>query len=247
MPEPGEATQWDFITLVSWWNLYILPVVIVAVVITLAIRQRARPASAPALDAATTIRRIALIHLALGLRALIQLVQELQTVGTMGILQSNPVSNLITVLQVFINPLLSLGLWRLRSGARRSAIVWYLLGSLIAAWVTYWMWYYHAHVEPADWPDHVVGKAMPWLLLLVMLLPQTRRLFSSRSRSRSAAQPDAGAKATQEEAHPSPTYWSIVSAVVVVLLIVACSAVVVDAADWISRAVTDSELPSPKL
>ena len=25
MPETGDAAQWDFITLVAWWNLYFCP------------------------------------------------------------------------------------------------------------------------------------------------------------------------------------------------------------------------------
>jgi hypothetical protein len=161
----------------------------------------------------------------------------------MGIFQSNPVSNLITALAVLINPLLGFGLWRLRPGARRVAIVWYLLCSLVAAGVAYWIWHYRAPVEPVDWPDHVVGKAMPWYLLFVMLRPQTRRLFSSRPR------PDGNSKADENSvekgAHPPQSDWPIVETAVIVLLLIACSTLLVDAADWIYRAVGETESAAP--
>src|SRR5271155_1395754 len=104
MPEAGEVAQWNFITVVSWWNLYLLPVLLALVVGALVIRHRVRPASTAGLGAVRAIQRIGLIHLVLGLRALIHLAQELQTLGTMGIFQSNPVSNVITALSVLINP-----------------------------------------------------------------------------------------------------------------------------------------------
>jgi hypothetical protein len=244
MPETGDAAQWDWdlITLVGWWNLYLLPASLVTVVIGLVIHRRLRPESKAGLGAALTIQRIGLIHLVLGLRALLHLAQEAQTFRAMGIFQSNPVSNVITTLSVLINPLLGIGLWRLRPGARRGAIVWDLLWSLIAAWVTYWIWRYHAHVDPADWPDHVVGKALPWFLLFVMLRPQTRHLFASRSKSSSDAKPSEDEGPAAEKVRPSQRDWPIVARVVIGLLIVACSTLVVDAADWVYRAINEAEL-----
>jgi len=241
--QADEGAQWDFITLVAWWNLYLLPVLLALVVGALWIHRRLRPASVAGLDAVRTIQRIGLIHLVLGLRALIHLAQELQTLGTMGIFQSNPVSNLITALGVLINPLLGLGLWRLRPRARRWAIVWYVVWSLMAAGVTYWIWRYRAVVDPTDWPDHLIGKALPWFLLLVMLLPQTRRLFSPGLRSVANREP--GETPLEEATRPSQRAWPILARVVVVLLIVACSTLVVDAADWIYRMVDEPELGSP--
>jgi len=233
MPEAGEVAEWDFLTLVAWWNLYLLPALLALVVGALLIHRRLRPASMAGRDGVRAIRRIALIHFVLGLRSLIQLVQELQTVSTMGIFQSNPVSNLATVLGVLMNPLLGLGLWRLRPGARRWAIVWYVLWSLMAAGMTYWIWRYHAVVDPARWPDDLVDKALPWFLLLVMLLPQTRRLFSPGLLSEAHRQP--GETPLEQATPPSQRAWPILSHVVIVFLIVACSTLVVDAADWIYR------------
>jgi hypothetical protein len=243
MPEGGEVADWDFITVVAWWNLYLLPALLAVVVGAIVIRRRLRQANIAGLDGVRTIRRIGLIHFVLGLRALIYLAQELQTLGSMGILQSNPVSNLIAALGALVNPLLGLGLWRLRPGARRWAIVWYVLWSLMAAGVTYWIWRYHALVEPADWPDHLVGKALPWFLLFVMLLPQTRRVFSPERRP--GADPQAGETPSEKAVSPPQRDWPILSRVVVVALIVACSTLVVDAADWIYRLVADPELGSP--
>ncbi|MGO9471128.1 MAG: hypothetical protein ACLQIB_28605 [Isosphaeraceae bacterium] len=240
MAEAGEIAEWDFITLVAWWNLFLLPVLLALVVGTLVIRRRLRPAGFACQGDVRTIRRIGLMHFVLGLRALIYLAQELQTVGTMGIFQSNPVSNLITVLGIVINPLLGIGIWRLRPGARRFAIVWYVLWSLTAAGVTYWILHYGAFVDPADWPDHLVGKALPWFLLLVMLLPQTRRLFSPELKPEADRQ--ARETPVEEAARPPQRAWPILAGLVIVLLTVTCSTLVVDAADWIYRMVAEPDL-----
>ncbi len=243
MPDAGEVAEWDFITLAAWWNLYLLPVLLALVVVGLVIHRRLRPAGISGQGGVRTIQRIGLIHFVLGLRALIYLAQELQTLGTMGIFQSNPVSNLITVLGVLINPLLGLGLWRLRPGARRWAIVWYVLWSLTAAGVTSWILRYHAVIDPARWPDDLVDKALPWFLLFVMLLPQTRRLFFPGLKSEADRQ---AGETPLDEAKPAPQQaWPILAGVVAVLLIVACSTLVVDAADWIYRVVAEPELGSP--
>jgi hypothetical protein len=245
VPEAGEVAQWDFITVVAWWNLYVLPTLLALVLGALVIHRRLRPANIAGLDGVRTIQRIALIHFVLGLRALIHLTQEMGTWRTMGIPQSNPVSIVITVLSVLINPLLGIGLWRLRPGARPWAIVWYILWSLIAAGVTYWIWRYHAVVEPADWPDHLVGKALPWFLLGMMLLPQTRRVFSDRPALDACSL--AGETPSKPAARPPQRDWPILTRLVVVLLIVACSTLVVDAADWIDRMVAESDMPSPEV
>lgn len=245
MPEAGDVAQWDFATLLDWWNRFILPAALVVVTLAVVIHRRHRPASTAKLDAAGTIRCIGLIHLVLGLRALLYLTQEVQTLRTMGIFQSNPVSNFIAVLAVLVNPLLGIGLWRLHRGARCVAIVWYALLSLVAAGVIYWIWYYRAPVGPADWPDHVIGRAMPWFLLFVMLRPQTRRLFSSRRMPKSDALPEADQKPVEEGEKPQQKDWPIVGTTVVLLLLIACSTFVVDAADWIWRTVGESDIGSP--
>lgn len=246
MAEAAEVAQgdWDFLTLVAWWNLYGLPALLALAVGALAVYRRVRRPNTDRLSAAATIQRIGLIHLVLGLRALVQFAQELQTLRTMGIFQSNPVSNLITALAVLINPLLGVGLWRFRPGARRMAIVWYLLWSSIAAWVTYWVWHYHAFVNPADWPDHVVGKVMPWFLLFVILRPQTRRLFSSQKSL--AASPAANEALAEEATPPSQPVWPIVGAAVLVFLLITCSTLLVDALDWMNRMAAGLDPGSPR-
>jgi len=245
MPEDGEVAQWDFLTLVTWWNLYLLPALLVLVVVTVVIHRRLRPASIAGSSGVRTIQRIGLIHLLVGLRAVIYLAQELQARRTMGIFQTNPVSILITALEVLINPLLGLGLWHLRPGARRLAIVWYVLWSILAAGVTYWTWYYHAVVDLADWPDHVIGKVLPLILLIVVLLPQTRRVFASPSKPRPDADSIASERPAAEGTRLTPRDWPIVARVVILLLILACSTLVVDAADWIYRAVNEAESGLP--
>jgi hypothetical protein len=238
MIEAGEPVEWDFANLVAWWNLYLLPAVLVLVIAALLVHRRLRPAEIGGFDGVRTIRRIALIHFVLGLRALVHLVQELQTRDTMGIFQSNLVSNVIIVLGVVINPLLAFGLWLLRPGARRWAIVWYVLGSLTAAGVTYWIWRYHALVELADWPDHFVGKALPWFLLVVMLLPQTRRVFS-RPKTQDLPSPAVGTPSAEVTPVP-PLNWPILAWLVFLVLIVACSTLVVDVADWVLRLIAEA-------
>ncbi len=98
MMDADEVSEWDFVTLAARWNLYLLPALLVLVAAVLVIRRQRRPAGIAGLAGVRTIQRIALIHFVLALRALIYLAQELQTYRTMGIFQSNPVSNLITVL-----------------------------------------------------------------------------------------------------------------------------------------------------
>ena len=177
--------------------------------------------------------------------AVVHLAQELQTLRTMGIFQSNPVSNLITALSVLINPLLALACGGSRPGARVGAIVWYLLWSLMAAWVTYWIWHYHAPSKPPIGPTMWSARPLPWFLLFVMLLPQTGRLFSDRPRTEKAASPQPEEAPVEVSARPSQGDWPILARVVILLLIVACSTLVVDAADWIYRMIAEPELGSP--
>ena len=105
MPEIEDAIEWDFITLVAWWNLYGLPVLLVVVAIAVLIRSRSRPATTPRQDSSRIVRRIGLIHCALAIQALIFLVQELLTMRTMGIPESfiSPIAGLIDTV---VNPVL---------------------------------------------------------------------------------------------------------------------------------------------
>jgi hypothetical protein len=169
------------------------------------------------------------------------LVQELLTLNAMGVLQSNPVSNLITATGVLVNPLLGFGLWNVRVRARRFAIVWHALSSSLAVGVTYWMWRYSAAIDLAEWPDYVVAKVMPLFLLFVMLLPRTRRLFSSGLRTEP---PGKFAELAENAPGVVPGVWPVLSLMVLMFLIVVCSTLLVDSADWIDRTVNQRELRS---
>src|SRR5262245_7621972 len=92
-----EPMEWDFLSLVTGWNLYALPALLVLVAITVIIRHRNRPPAglmmqpgdlletgvegqaASILARVGTLRHVALIHLGLAIRAGIGLVQELLT------------------------------------------------------------------------------------------------------------------------------------------------------------------------
>ena len=90
-------------------------------------------------DRSRSIRRIGLIHCALALHALISLVQELLTIRTMGIPESH-VSLVGSSISTLVNPVLAFGLLRRRQAARRLAIGWYVILSLIAVLVVAWLW-----------------------------------------------------------------------------------------------------------
>jgi hypothetical protein len=238
MPE-GAWSEWDFLTFVALWNLYGLPGVLGLVLGALLVWGRRHDAADSRREGVATVRRIGLIHHVIGLRALIALAQELLTLRTMGIFQSNPITGLIfPFVSMIVNPLLGIGLRRLRPGARRSALAWYVIWLFFAAWASYWIWRYGAPVSLADWPDHLVGKALPLVLLIVMLLPHVRRAFPS-GQTRSDAEAEAGP--LQAPTSNLGAGGSFFSGLVLLLLIVACSTLVVDAADWTLRLVAGPE------
>jgi hypothetical protein len=226
--ESGE-TLWDFVTLVAWWNLYGLPALLVAVAIADVVRRRSGPTTTRWHDRARSIRQIGLIHCALALHALLCLVQELLTMRTMGI----PGSHVVLVgsaISTLVNPVLALGLLRRRQAARRFAIAWYVILSLIAVVVVAWMFRYGVDVDPATWPVQLVSKVMPFFLLLVMLLPLTKRLFVKDARSNLPSQPGEGGGSLPPT--DVPVRWPVVSLLTVMFLIVVCSNLVIDMADW---------------
>jgi hypothetical protein len=234
----GGATEWDIVTLVAWWNLYGLPVLLLVVVIAIAVRRRSGSTTTRWQYRSRSIRRIGLIHCALALHALIALAQELLTVRTMGIPGSH-VSLVGSLIGTIVNPVLAFGLLRQSQATRRLAIGWYVVLALIAVWVVAWLWHYGVYVDPATWPVQLVSKVMPFFLLLVMLLPQTKRLFARDPRSKIRDQPDDG-----EGSLPLTRAfagWSAVSLLTVLFLIVVCSNLVVDMADWGYRLTFESE------
>jgi len=239
MPAGAEPIEWDFLTLVTWWNLYGLPVLLVVVAITVVIRRRAQSRATAGLDGLQTVHLIGLIHYGLALRALVQLVQELLALRAMGIPESLP-TLIICVLAVLINPLLGFALWRRRPRARRWAIAWYAFLSVIAIYVTLWRWRYHAEIDPARWPDDLAGSGLPLFLLVVMLLPRIKRVFAAKASS----PPEPGGESSDGElapnlaptrAAPTPARWTIVSLLSLLLLIIVISTLVVAVADWASR------------
>jgi hypothetical protein len=238
MTEGDGSFEWDFLKLVALWNLYALPVLLGLVVARAFIRTRSTHDGSRS-DAIATVRQIGMIHYVMGARALIQLAQELITLRAMGIPQSNPITGFIFPgLSVLVNPLLGRGLRRLHRGSRRWAIVWYVLWSFFAVWAAYWMWHYRAAVVLSDWPDHVAGKAMPILLLFIMALPRTRRAFREQKATTTTPEPGtSNGGVAQAGVRADADGGLLVSLLVLLLLVVACSTLVVDAADWIQRLV----------
>jgi hypothetical protein len=225
----GEATEWDVVTLVAWWNLYALPVVLVVAAIAILVRRRASARPNFSEDLARSIRRIGLIHCVLALHSLIALVQEVLTIRIMGIPGSH-VGLIGSTISTLVNPALALGLLGWRQTARRFAIGWYVFLSVIAVVVVHWMYRYGVDVDPATWPVQLTSKVMPFFLLLVMLLPRTKRLFAQ---SKQLSQPADG-----EGSLPlalAPAGWPVVSVLTVLFLVVVCSNLAVDMADWVHR------------
>ena len=161
MPDIDGASEWDFVTLVAWWNLYGLPLLLAAVAVIAVARNRYRTPLTSAADGARALSYCGYIHFALALRALIHLVQELLTLRVMGIPQSFPVVGLLSpAVSVLVDPLLGLGLLRRRRAARWCAIAWYLFWSSIAVYVIHWLWHNNVPIDPAAWPDHVVSYGL---------------------------------------------------------------------------------------
>jgi len=241
MAAGAEAIEWDFLTLVTLWNLYGLPVLLVIVAIAVVIRRRSRCSTTAGLDGLRTVHLISLIHYAQALRSLVQLLQELLKLRAMGIPESFA-TFVICVLAVLINPLLGFGLWQRRPRARRCAIAWYAFLSVIAIAVTLWRCRYHAAIDPARWPDDLVGSGLPLFLLVVMLLPRIKRVFAAKASSPRELDSESSDRELAPALAPTfstarPPRWTIVSLLCLLLLIIVISTLVVDVADWADRLV----------
>jgi hypothetical protein len=239
MPDDGDSTPIDFLTIVAWWNLYGLPVLLLAVVVVVLGRRRARSAkvAAPVTDGTLAVRRIGLIHYGLAVRAAIFLVQELLIMRTMGI-PGSLVILIPSAIGVVINPLLGLGLRR-RPPRRRTrwlATAWYTFLSVIAIYTTYWFWQFNPSIDPARWPDDLVWLGLPVFLWVVMRLPRIGRAF--------AAKPESTGDLSDGEPAPAPRGWPWISLPVLLFLIVLSSTVAVEAVDWVHRLATEpGQLP----
>ena len=239
MLETEVAIEWDIGTLVECWNVYGLPVLLALVAIALVIRARSRPATTTSRECSQIVFRIWLIHFALAIQALIFLIQALLTMRTMGIPESfvSPVAGLIDTV---VNPVLAVGLLRRSSLTRRLAIAWYTIRSLLGILIIAWRWYYQVPFDLATWPELAVSRVMPLFLLTLMLLPRIKRVFVK------GAMPKLPNGETSHPELASPLAdatlsWRIASLATLLLLIVVCSNVVVDAADWGYRLAFESE------
>jgi hypothetical protein len=232
MPDIGDSTEWDFLTLVAWWNLYGLPLLLAAVAVVVVARSWWTNGVTSAGDGARAVTFCGCIHFAWALRALIQLVQELLTFREMGIPQSFPVVGVIApAVALLVDPILGLGLWRHRPSARWCAIAWYLYWSLIAIYVGYWMWRHHVPIDPAAWPDYVVSKGLTLCLLAVMFVPRVRQVFVTKTPTDGDTS-NAGPASARPSSHRA---WPVVSLPTLLFLIIVLSTLTVDATDWAVR------------
>lgn len=237
MAEEGGSTGWDFLTLITGWNFFALPALLLATVLFVRIKNRrlgTADAAATGPDGRRLVRVVALIQLVLALHGAILLVQELLTMREMGVTESFA-NFVIEALSVIVYPLLAVGFWRRWRWARYFAIGWYLFLSVIAVLVVQWYLRYHVAVEPRLWPNQVASKVMPFFLLFVMFLPRVRRVFARPESGKAAVD---GLEAGQAKPEPRPR-WSGVSLIALLFSIVVVSNLAVDAADWIERAVAE--------
>jgi hypothetical protein len=235
MPEVDDAIGWDFLTLVDWWNLYGLPILLGLVTIVVLVRARSARAGGVWRRGSRTVLLIGLIHCVLGLQALVFLAQELLTLRVMGIPQSF-VSPVTAIFGSIVNPILAAGLLRHRGWARRVAIAWYAFLSSVAMLVVAWLFYYHVSVEAATWPDQLNSKILPLFLFVIMFLPGIKRVFETRNREERPTSVPADFDLVNKSAS-----WPILSVLTLLFLIIACSNLIVNAADWGYRLAFDSE------
>jgi hypothetical protein len=240
MTAGSESIPWDLVDLIAYWNLYGLPVLLLMVVAIGWGRHRSQPAAAAQLDSSkAVVRRIGLIHCGLAIQALIALAQELSAIRALG----NPQSHASFVGATFgsvVNPLLGAGFLFWRPLTRWFAIAWYVIRTLLAIVVVAWLSYYHVGVDITSWPEQLISKVMPFVLLVIMLLPRTRYGFAMRGRTAPVV-----AESSNTEGAPAqlsaPSGQPIVSLLTLLLFIIVCSNLVVDAADWAYRLLTERE------
>jgi hypothetical protein len=219
-----------------------LPLLLVAVAVVLGLRSRTSPAGAA--DGLRTVKVVGLIHYGLTLRGVVQLAQELLTMRAMGVPES--FVNLVACsAALIVNPLLGFAFRRRHPRGRWFAIAWYALLSTIGIGITYWLVRYRVAVDPARWPDDLVGKGMPLFLLFVMFLPRIKRAFKADAGLPKAQDP----KSVMEKVEPvdtapslsKPRRGTIIDTVCVSLLIVVISTLVVDVADWTRQLLLESD------
>jgi hypothetical protein len=246
MPPDVELLGWDFQTLADRWNLFGLPALLVLVafaVICWNLRARetlsqveayGQDCAAAPLASLGAVRLIALTHLLQAIRAGVGLARELLTLQSQGIPQSFPVTGIVVpAIAIIANLTIGHGLFHLRPWGRKAAIRWNALVAVITAMVAAWQWRYQATVRIDQWPDYLVADGLPWFRLVVMLLPDTRSVFTAgRDRVTEARRNAPG----REHGRLSLT-WLLTF----MLLIVVLSTLVIDAAGWLASALSESE------
>ena len=238
MSDVDDAAGWDFFTVAAWWNLYGLPILLLIVLIVASLRNRSRAATTARQTAACTLRHVGLIHFVLAIHGLLALVQELLTLRVMGIPESL-ISLVGAFVSTIVNSILAVGFLRRRPRLRRVALVWYTWLSLLAAIVLVWLWYYRVYVDVVAWPEQLVSKLLPPFLLVLMMLPQIKRLFvrpvvdTAAPDTRSSE--EGGAIATPR----TPRRLWLVSLSALFFLIVVCSNLGMSVAEWSHRLLFD--------
>ena len=245
MPPDVEPMGWDFPTLADGWSLYGLPALLAVVVLAVIWRRLSLRSSLPRLetngandaillDRLAAIRLVALTHLAQAIRAGVGLARELLTLQSQGIPQSFPVTGIaVPVISITANLAIGHGLFHRRPWGRRAAITWNAILAVITGLVVFWQWRYQATVRLDQWPDYLVSDGLPWFRLVVMLLPQTRAVFTAgRDRIMDARRKLPGLRRAR---------LSVIWLLAILLLIVVLSTLLVDAAGWLASAMSEGE------
>ncbi len=247
MPVSDGPSEWDFLTLLWWWNLCALPAVLVAAAALVFGRPILRGLQAKAdarLDGTRIVSLAALMHFGLAISASIALVQQLLTFREMGVAESFA-SLIQAILGVLVNPALGLALWRRRPAAWWFAIAWYAFRSVIEILEMRWRLDFSVAFDRVWWPYHAAGKVLPFFLLFVMFLPRTRRAFVRKTkRGREPGERNdeiEGVDAPTPAERPSAPRWSLVSILTLWFLIVVVSTVAVESAEWIDRLIWPPE------
>jgi hypothetical protein len=246
MPPDVEPMGWDFPTLAAGWNLYGLPAILVLVALAVIcwrlsmrgtlpqVQTHGQNGDAALLASLGAIRLIALTHLVQAIRAGVGLARELLTLQSQGIPQSFPVTGiLVPIIAIMANLAIGHGLFHVRPWGRTWAIRWNALVAVITALVAAWQWRFQATVRLDQWPDYLVSNGLPWFRLVVMLLPQTRSVFTAGR--------DRISEARRNAPGPGRGGLSLVWLLALLLLIVALSTLLVDAAGWLASVISEGE------
>ena len=210
MAEEGGSTGWDFLTLITGWNFYALPALLLATVLFVTIKNRrlgTADAAAIGLDGRRLVRVVALIQFVLGLHGAILLVQELLTMREMGVTESFA-NFVIEALSVIVYPLLARRVLAPLAADEvfRDRLVPVPLGHRRArrcSGICAIMW----PSNSACGPTRSASKVMPFFLLFVMFLPRVRRVFA---RPESGKATEDGLEAGQAKPEPRPRWsWSL--------------------------------------